>query len=102
MCQTFIHLLDKDGRIVNVSSVASSLDPYSDDIRRRFRNPQMTLQDLDDMMAEYLVCYHFPCNLVHLLERFWNLSQPSLAPRVRDVQMIPCLYASFLGACSIA
>ncbi|KAL8806522.1 MAG: hypothetical protein Q9182_001305 [Xanthomendoza sp. 2 TL-2023] len=53
MCRTFIPLLHKDGRIVNVSSTGSSLSGYSKEIQERFRNPKMTLQDLEQMMNEY-------------------------------------------------
>ncbi|KAL8850625.1 MAG: hypothetical protein Q9221_004411 [Calogaya cf. arnoldii] len=53
MCQTFIPLLRENGRIVNVSSTGSSLAGYSNEIQQRFRNPQMTLPDLDQMMDEY-------------------------------------------------
>ncbi|KAL8699826.1 MAG: hypothetical protein Q9224_001244 [Gallowayella concinna] len=53
MCQTFIPLLSKNGRIVNVSSTASSLSGYSKEIQERFRDPKMTLQDLEQMMNEY-------------------------------------------------
>ncbi len=55
MCQTFIPLLSKDGRIVNVSSTGSSLSGYSQEIQDRFRNPKMTLDDLEQMMNEYQV-----------------------------------------------
>ncbi|KAL9583427.1 MAG: hypothetical protein Q9212_002713 [Teloschistes hypoglaucus] len=53
MCQTFIPLLTKDGRIVNVSSTGSSLSGYSKEIQDRFRNPNMKLSDLEQMMHEY-------------------------------------------------
>ncbi|KAI9818853.1 MAG: hypothetical protein M1827_007674 [Pycnora praestabilis] len=56
MCQTFIPLLEKDGRIVNVSSVGSSLNPYSNSVQERFRSPKMTLQDLENMAQEYQHC----------------------------------------------
>ena len=55
MCQTFIPLLAKDGRIVNVSSTGSSLGQYSKEIQQRFRNPKMTLEDLEGMMQQYQV-----------------------------------------------
>lgn len=48
----------KNGRIVNISSVASGLTQYSDDIKQRFRNPKMKLQDLEDMVEEYQVCWN--------------------------------------------
>ncbi|KAL8770629.1 MAG: hypothetical protein Q9209_003697 [Squamulea sp. 1 TL-2023] len=50
---TFIPMLRKNGRIVNVSSTGSSLGGYSKEIQDRFRNPEMTLPDLDQMMNEY-------------------------------------------------
>lgn len=55
MCQTFIRLLRKDGRIVNVSSTASGLGQYRDDLQHRFRSPKMTLRDLEELVQEYQV-----------------------------------------------
>ena len=55
MCQAFLPLLKKDGRIVNVSSVGSSLERYSDGIKQQFRDPNLTLQDLEGMMEKYQV-----------------------------------------------
>ncbi|KAL8964546.1 MAG: hypothetical protein Q9183_004379 [Haloplaca sp. 2 TL-2023] len=55
MCRTFIPLLRAKGRIVNVSSTGSSLSGYSKELQERFRNPNMTLQDLEQMMIEYQV-----------------------------------------------
>jgi carbonyl reductase 1 len=55
MCQTFIPLLSDTGRIVNLSSVSSTLKPYSEQIRQRFRNPDMTLEDLEQLAQEYEV-----------------------------------------------
>lgn len=48
--------MKEDGRIVNISSVASGLSQYSEDIRQRFRNSNMRLEDLDDLVKEYQVC----------------------------------------------
>ncbi|KAL9114360.1 MAG: hypothetical protein Q9187_007496, partial [Circinaria calcarea] len=56
MCQAFIPLLKKNGRIVNVSSTGSSLNQYSDKIRQQFRNPKMTLSDLEGMVQNYEKC----------------------------------------------
>lgn len=53
MCQTFSALLRPKGRIVNVSSAGSSLNNYSPELQSRFRNPKMTLPELEDMMQEY-------------------------------------------------
>ncbi len=55
MCHTFIPILDKTGRIVNVSSTGSSLKQYSKEIQQRFRSSKMTLPDLESMMQEYQV-----------------------------------------------
>ena len=56
MCQAFIPLLRQGtGRIVNVSSVASALNGYSSAIQMRFRDPDLTLDELDAMTEEYLV-----------------------------------------------
>lgn len=56
MCQAFIPILKRDGRIVNVSSTASGLGEYGEVLQQRFRNPKMTLQDLEEMMQEYQKC----------------------------------------------
>jgi len=53
MCQVFIPLLSKNGRIVNLSSVGSSLNRYSEDIRQRFRDSDMTLEGLEQLAREY-------------------------------------------------
>lgn len=55
MCRTFIPMMSRTGRIVNVSSTASSLSGYSKEIQDRFRNSKMTLDDLEQMMTEYQV-----------------------------------------------
>lgn len=54
MCCTFLPHLSKDtGRIVNLSSVASSLKPYSEEIQRRFRSA-LFLSDVETLAEEYL------------------------------------------------
>lgn len=57
MCEAFIQLLKKGvpGRIVNVSSTASSLANYSQQIQQRFRDAK-TPSDLDTMLQEYQRC----------------------------------------------
>lgn len=54
MCQVFIPIMRRTGRIVNVSSVASLLQPYSKDIRERFRTTR-SLQHLEELVADYEV-----------------------------------------------
>lgn len=65
MCQTFIPLMGKQSRIVNLSSIASALKPYSTAMQARFRDPNNTFADLDKIADEYLVCQpllHLPAN----------------------------------------
>lgn len=54
MCQVFIPVIRRTGRIVNVSSVASHLQPYSKKIQERFRTTR-SLQDLEELVADYEV-----------------------------------------------
>ena len=55
MCQAFLPIMRKNGRIVNVSSAGSSLSNYSPDIQERFRNPHKSLQDIETLVQEYEV-----------------------------------------------
>ncbi|KAK4561614.1 hypothetical protein LTR86_004293 [Recurvomyces mirabilis] len=52
--ETFIPLMAEQGRIVNLSSVASSLKPYSSAMQARFRDPNNTFEDLEKIADEYL------------------------------------------------
>jgi carbonyl reductase 1 len=54
MCQTFIPLLSKNGRIVNMSSIASQLKAYSPEIQARFRDPHATVETLNDIAHDFL------------------------------------------------
>ncbi|KAK5954190.1 hypothetical protein OHC33_004763 [Knufia fluminis] len=51
-CQAFVPHMAKDGRIVNLSSTGSSLNPYSEDKASTFRSIS-SLEDLDNFMHEY-------------------------------------------------
>ncbi|MCJ1462656.1 hypothetical protein MMC07_001259 [Pseudocyphellaria aurata] len=55
MCQLFIPLLKRTGRIVNVSSISSTLDQFGEKIQERFRTTR-SLQDLEDLIANYEKC----------------------------------------------
>ncbi len=55
MCVTFLPLIKPGGRIVNLSSVASSLRSYSEGLQARFRDPKMTLSALQALVTEYEV-----------------------------------------------
>ncbi len=59
MCQTFLPIMRKNGRIVNVSSANSSLNNYSQNIQDRFRNRNKTLQDIETLVQEYEVCQSY-------------------------------------------
>lgn len=54
MCQVFIPTMKRTGRIVNLSSIYSELDLYSDEVQQRFRNPR-SLDDLEDLITSYQV-----------------------------------------------
>ena len=54
MCQTFIPLLSKNGRIVNLSSIASQLKFYSPEIQARFRDPHANVETLNDIAKDFV------------------------------------------------
>lgn len=49
--------MKRSGRIVNVSSLASSLKDYSDELKQRFRNPELSLMELENLISEYEVSW---------------------------------------------
>lgn len=52
VCETFIPMMSKHGRIVNVSSTGSSLNPFSEEKARQFRE-MTSLDELAELMKEY-------------------------------------------------
>lgn len=54
MCETFIPLLSKSGRIVNISSTASQLKAYTPELQTRFRDPNHTRDSLDALAEDFL------------------------------------------------
>lgn len=56
MCHAFLPLLSKQhgSRIVNLASTASSLSSYSPQIRAAFRDPDLTLPDLDKLAQSFI------------------------------------------------
>lgn len=59
VCMAFLPMMKPGSRIVNLSSVASSLRPYREDLQERFRNTEMTLADLQALVTEYEVWTFF-------------------------------------------
>lgn len=55
VCQAFLPILRKQGRIVNVSSQSSLLKYMILPLRGRFRDPNKTLQDVEMLLQEYEV-----------------------------------------------
>ncbi|KAL9047342.1 MAG: hypothetical protein Q9214_000054 [Letrouitia sp. 1 TL-2023] len=55
MCRALIPLLKKGGRIVNVSSKASSLKSYSGEIQQRFRDPNMSLHSIEQLLRDFQI-----------------------------------------------
>jgi carbonyl reductase 1 len=55
MCATFLPIMKPGSRIVNLSSVASSLQSYNEELQARFGNSKMTIADLQILVEEYEV-----------------------------------------------
>lgn len=53
MCTTFIPLMAKSGRIVNVSSMAGKLTRLSPELQERFRDPNLTLSGVGNLLHEF-------------------------------------------------
>ena len=47
-----------DGRIVNVSSASGELGQFGKRLQMRFRDPVITLEDVEALAKEYEVCFH--------------------------------------------
>ena len=60
MCMTFLPIMKPGSRIVNLSSVASSLGSYNQDLQARFRDPHLTISGLQSLAAEYEVRSSIP------------------------------------------
>ena len=60
MCQAFFPIMRKGGRIVNLSSVASSLVGYNPELQHRLRTSKdsMTLEQLNQLARAYLDSVH--------------------------------------------
>lgn len=54
MCQTFLPQLSNTGRIVSLSSVASNINIYNEEIQNRFRSAA-TIADLEQMAQDFEV-----------------------------------------------
>jgi carbonyl reductase 1 len=78
MCQTFLPLIKPGGRVVNLSSVGSTLRPYREDIQARFRNPKMQISDLHHLVEDYEVKLDVDCVFIHDIDWISRL-QPKLA-----------------------
>lgn len=53
MCQAFIPKMKKQGRIINISSTASSLRFYAEDIQERFRSAS-SIEEVEMLANEYI------------------------------------------------
>lgn len=54
MCQTFLPQLSNTGRIVSLSSVASNINIYNEEIQNRFRSAA-TIADLEQIAQDFEV-----------------------------------------------
>jgi len=55
MCDQFMPLVKKGGRIVNVASVAGHLNGYSSDAKKRIQEAVSSTSALKDLVTEYEV-----------------------------------------------
>lgn len=53
VCQAFLPIMRKGGRIVNVSSQSGQLKYFHPCLQTRFSNPDLTLAELDTLVGEY-------------------------------------------------
>jgi carbonyl reductase 1 len=53
VCQTFIPIMRPNGRIVNISSQSGQLHYFSPELRVRFLDPHLTLEQLAHLVDEY-------------------------------------------------
>ena len=54
MCLTFLPLMARNGRIVNLSSGSGELQYYPATLANRFRDPKITVDQLNELAEEYL------------------------------------------------
>jgi carbonyl reductase 1 len=57
VCQAFLPIMQKNGRIVNVSSQSGQLKYFDPSLQKRFLYPDLTLAELDALVHEYSVRY---------------------------------------------
>ena len=55
MCQSFLPIMRLEGRIVTVSSVSGHYGLFGQALRARFRDPEITLEGIEDLARKYEV-----------------------------------------------
>lgn len=81
MCDHFIPLVKKGGRIVNVASVAGHLNGYSGDAKKKIQEAASSTSALKDLVTEYEVR--------HVVDRFGSLLIRSLSlQRNRKLRLV--------------
>ncbi|KAL9612004.1 MAG: hypothetical protein Q9167_003370 [Letrouitia subvulpina] len=97
MCQAFIPLIKKGGRIVNVSSEASSLKNYSREIQQRFRDPNISLQGIEKLLSDFqVICVEAAYRRCRGLKSWTNvqtqfkghISQRAIKAYIYDIMLI--------------
>ena len=81
MCQAFLPLLKKQGRIVNVASVAGHLRPHSKEIQAKFKEASKSLNNLDSMLKEFTVS--LDCDFACL----WNCAPAEIVLAVSNCSL---------------
>ncbi|KAJ5375245.1 hypothetical protein N7517_007251 [Penicillium concentricum] len=54
ICQAFLPIMRKGGRIVNISSQSGQLKYFHPRLQARFLSPDLNLSELDDLVEEYI------------------------------------------------
>jgi NAD(P)-dependent dehydrogenase (short-subunit alcohol dehydrogenase family) len=55
MCEAFVPLIQKGGRVVNVASVAGHLQGYSQDAEQKLKDGAKSLSAINKLVEEYEV-----------------------------------------------
>lgn len=73
------------GRIVNVSSQSGQLKYFHPDIRKKFLNPDLTLEGLSALVSQYEVCLVQPSNQPTYTNPIYICYlEPKLTPHPKD------------------
>lgn len=82
VCQAFLPIMRKNGRIVNLSSQSGQLKYFDPSLQKRFLYPDLTLTELDALVNEYSVRYFDFCSFLVTNSSILALSRPAHCDRI--------------------